>query len=194
MARPREFDPEIALAGAMETFWQYGYEASSLPRILSGMGLTKGSFYKAFVDKKSLFIQILDRYKAEAVNPAIALLEDETKGDGITRIELLFNTIVSAVENGDRRGCLLCSTVATPAYLETEITDRADVLVKEMHSGFVSALKSSSIAPDQIENLAHMLISQYVGMQVLSRSDTRAENLGKSSNALIKMLRTFEAQ
>ena len=43
-------------------FWQKGYEDASLPDLLEGMGLTRGSLYKAFKDKKSLFLKVLERY------------------------------------------------------------------------------------------------------------------------------------
>lgn len=42
MARPREFDVKDAVGGAMDAFWEHGYEGASLPDLLSGMGLTRG--------------------------------------------------------------------------------------------------------------------------------------------------------
>jgi len=60
--RPREFDPDEALDAAMEAFWAKGYEATSLMDLVSATGLHKGSLYKAFGDKHSLFIQALKRY------------------------------------------------------------------------------------------------------------------------------------
>ena len=54
MARPREFDTDVALSGAMDVFWEHGYEGASLPDLLIGMHLTRGSLYKAFNGEKTL--------------------------------------------------------------------------------------------------------------------------------------------
>ena len=62
MARPREFEPAEAVEKAMQVFWQHGYEDASLPDLLNGMGLTRGSLYKAFGDKRQLFLRALERY------------------------------------------------------------------------------------------------------------------------------------
>ena len=66
MARPRVFDTDVALSGAMDVFWEHGYEGASRPYLLIGMHLTLGSLYKAFNDKKSLFLTVLNRYEDSA--------------------------------------------------------------------------------------------------------------------------------
>ncbi|MGH9550396.1 MAG: TetR/AcrR family transcriptional regulator, partial [Terriglobales bacterium] len=62
MARPREFDVHEAMDAAMSTFWERGYEATSMEDLLNAMGLTKGSLYKAFGDKHNLFLLSLQDY------------------------------------------------------------------------------------------------------------------------------------
>ena len=66
MARPRVFDTDVALSGAMDVFWEHGYEGASQPYLLIGMHLTRGSLYKSFNDKKSLFLTVLNRYEDSA--------------------------------------------------------------------------------------------------------------------------------
>jgi TetR/AcrR family transcriptional repressor of nem operon len=66
MARPRVFDTDVALSGAMDVFWEHGYEGASRPYLLIGMHLTLGSLYKSFNDKKSLFLTVLNRYEDSA--------------------------------------------------------------------------------------------------------------------------------
>ena len=63
--RPRQFDIEDAVGDAMNVFWTRGYHATSLTDLLDVTGLSRGSLYKAFGDKKSLFLKAMDRY-AEA--------------------------------------------------------------------------------------------------------------------------------
>lgn len=51
-----------ALDAAMDAFWTHGYEATSLADLMEATGLKKGSIYKAFADKHTLFMQALERY------------------------------------------------------------------------------------------------------------------------------------
>ena len=62
VGRPREFDLEEALDAAMQAFWAHGYESTSMADLMLAMDLQKGSIYKAFGDKHSLFIQALRRH------------------------------------------------------------------------------------------------------------------------------------
>ena len=62
MARLREFDIDEALEIAMQVFWQKGYEASSMDELAERMKLKKGSIYKAYGNKHSLFLKALERY------------------------------------------------------------------------------------------------------------------------------------
>ncbi len=48
MARPREFNEETALDGAMDVFWEHGYEGVALLELREGMGIGRGSLYKGY--------------------------------------------------------------------------------------------------------------------------------------------------
>src|SRR3984957_17978335 len=58
--RPRAFEPEIALAQAMDVFWSDGFAATSLDDISAATGLNRPSLYGAFGDKRSLYLQAYD--------------------------------------------------------------------------------------------------------------------------------------
>lgn len=176
MARPREFDTDTALNAAMDVFWEHGYEGASLPDLLEGMSLTRGSLYKAFKDKKSLFLTVLDRYDDAAVDAAVAFLSDDTIPDGWTRIMQLMETIPEAVASGDHRGCLLCSAAAGPAFYDTEIAAQVHKSLEKMRAAFSVALGH--------EHLSDLLVSQYVGLRILSRSNISPQNLRDSVAAL----------
>lgn len=192
MARPREFDLDTALDGAMDVFWAHGYDGSSLPGLLDGMGLTRGSLYKAFSDKKSLFINVLEHYEKHAVDPAVALLTGPEIPDGMDRIERLFALVVDAVRNGDRRGCLLCSAAAGPASDDTDIANVVQRLLGKMQAGFEIALAQhhSRAGPDRQKQrqIADLLLTQYVGLRILARSQTSVATLERSVSSLKLLL------
>jgi TetR/AcrR family transcriptional repressor of nem operon len=56
MARHKEFERQQALEKAMETFWRYGYEGTSIQNLVESMGINRGSLYDTFGDKRSLFL------------------------------------------------------------------------------------------------------------------------------------------
>ena len=62
--RPREFDIDEAVADAIEVFRARGYHGTSVQDLTEGTGLARGSLYKAFHDKRSLFLAALDHYTA----------------------------------------------------------------------------------------------------------------------------------
>jgi TetR/AcrR family transcriptional repressor of nem operon len=192
MARPREFDTESAVAEAMNVFWQHGYDAASLPELLKGMGITRGSLYKAFVDKKSLFLTVLSQYELEVVDPAVQLLTDEAF-DGGERINKLFTSVLEAVQNGDQRGCLLCSAAAGPSAVDADIAERVQLQLSKMSNAFYQALTQSlrheAAAEQEQRDMAGLLVSQYVGLRVMVKSKAPIESIQHSINAVKNLMR-----
>lgn len=187
MARPREFDLETAVSKAMNVFWTYGYDSASVSILLGGMGLTKGSFYKAFTDKKTLFLTAMTSYDNQQVASAIALLNDTNIPSGKERIARLFRSIPIDVAQGDRRGCLLCSAAAGPAADDSDISALVDGLLGQIRDGFRAALGASK-GMDQREKMAKLLVTQYVGLRILSRAQTPVSELSASVEAVIELI------
>ncbi|MEJ6390092.1 TetR/AcrR family transcriptional regulator [Gymnodinialimonas ulvae] len=188
MARPREFDEDEATEAAMNVFWHHGYDAASIALLLDGMGMTKGSLYKAFADKKSLFMASMARYETAQVAPAIAMLRDPDVPEGHDRIAALFRSVVEVVRQGDRRGCLLCSAAAGPAFDDHEIADVVDGLLEDMRAAFEVALAEMTRPPDARSEMARVLVTQYVGLRILARAQATAEDLDRSVEAMLALI------
>lgn len=182
MARPRTFDTDTAVADAMDVFWALGYGEATLPDLLEGMNLTRGSLYKAFTDKKTLFLQVLERYDQKEVASAVEILTTPGKS-GRCRIALAFNDIVTSVEGGDRRGCLLCSAAAGPATFDPEIKTAVARSMQRMQLGFRTALQDTDKAA-HAEDLSHFLVHQYVGGWIMARSGAPLETLRQACAAM----------
>ena len=75
MARPASFEREEILDAVMRTFWEHGFEATSLDRIEKATGLKRQSLYNAFGDKEAMFTAALDRYRSQVGTPLGALLD-----------------------------------------------------------------------------------------------------------------------
>jgi AcrR family transcriptional regulator len=62
MARPREFDAELALDAAISVFREHGYEGTSAQMLVDAMGIGRQSLYAAFGDKWQLYCSAARRY------------------------------------------------------------------------------------------------------------------------------------
>ena len=171
----------------MAVFWEHGYDATTTDQLLDGMQLTRGSLYKAFGDKKALFLRALDHYDAQEVDKAVGVLS-QSEIDGTERIKLLFNTITAAVQSGDRMGCLLCSTLSGLSVNDPEISTMALASTAKLHEGFDNALKDSQEATFPT-SYARLLMTQYVGLRVLSRTGVSVSVIFESVEAIEALLR-----
>jgi TetR/AcrR family transcriptional repressor of nem operon len=120
MARPREFDLDEILDAAMDTFWHRGYEATSLADLMVATGLKKGSIYKAFKDKHSLFLQALGRY----LNQAYQFHRTEMSKGSSPRERLrnwLQRTLEVYGDYSDCRGCFGVNSLVELAPHDDEV-------------------------------------------------------------------------
>jgi TetR/AcrR family transcriptional repressor of nem operon len=120
VGRPRQFDVDEALDAAMEAFWAKGYEATSLMDLVSATGLHKGSLYKAFGDKHSLFIQALKRYllsMRRAKDERLA--EAESPLDGVRGV---MHAMVDFLDDSPRpMGCMAINSLIELAPHDDEV-------------------------------------------------------------------------
>ncbi|MCH9806349.1 MAG: TetR/AcrR family transcriptional regulator [Alphaproteobacteria bacterium] len=194
MARPREFEIDEAVAKAVEVFWEKGYEGAALPDLLEGMGIARGSLYKAFGDKKQLYLQALSRYDGTAVTEAVEMLTDDTQPDGAKRIARLFDSIVNAVRKGDRRGCLMCNAAAGPASKDADIARAVAAMLKRMTSGFAAAIRASDYKNKskrlEVEAAARSLTTAYIGLRILAKAGESVAHLQAVAKNTVSKLTT----
>ena len=136
MPRTREFDTEQALARIKDVFWKHGYEGGSMALIEAETGLKKQSLYRAFGDKRQMYLAALRDYERVEVAAAIEILQ--APGEPAARIDDLFAAIIDgAVKNGDRRGCLLCNASVDQAPLD----EASEELVGQIMQRFGKAIE-----------------------------------------------------
>jgi AcrR family transcriptional regulator len=115
LGRPRTFDREAALQRAVDVFWEHGYDATSVALLSQAMGVSTPSLYSAFGDKRTLFLETLERYlHTFGAFTARALAEETTAQGAITR--LLRDAAVAYTRPDHPPGCLLitAATNCTP--------------------------------------------------------------------------------
>lgn len=182
MARPREFDIDEALERAMQVFWTKGYDGASLPDLLAAMKIARGSLYKAFQDKRSIYLAALDRYDRTGIQQAVDVLGDRGTGDGSARIRLFLESANAAVvRRKDRRGCFMCNAAVEQAPMDAEVRERVVAMMKRMERAVVAALDDSgralSWSVKRRAQVALMLINAYLGLRILARSGAPPRDL-----------------
>lgn len=121
--RPREFDVDSALDKALRVFTERGYHATSISDLTKAMELAAGSVYKAFKDKRGVFLAAFDRYRALGRAKLLSEIGSATTGrDKLHRL-LLYYIDQSHGEAG-RNGCLVVSGATDLAVLDDEAAAR----------------------------------------------------------------------
>ena len=62
MARPREFDMDVAIAQIGDVFWDGGFEATSITDLEDATGLARARLYAAFGTKRDMLHRSIDNY------------------------------------------------------------------------------------------------------------------------------------
>ncbi|WP_085909570.1 TetR/AcrR family transcriptional regulator [Kiloniella majae] len=190
MARPREFDEADALGKAMQVFWSKGYEGAGISDLLEAMKIARGSLYKAFGDKKGLFLAALKQYETSCIEPGLQLLNDKNIPNGAHRIQALLETVVAVVEDdNDRRGCFLCNTAVDQAPHDPEISKICQDMMGKMVQGFYCALKDADehkdLDEETLQKKAMGLNIAYNGLRVMVKAGYASEDVRKTINTIL---------
>ncbi|WP_312061614.1 TetR/AcrR family transcriptional regulator [Pantoea septica] len=171
--RPRAFDTDTALDNAMIVFRQKGFHASSVADLSEAMNLTAGSIYKAFKDKRTLFLRVFERYISVRGTDLRARLQQYPTGRA--RIaELLQFYLDSAREIEGRRGCLVVGSTVELQSLDEELSELVrQAVLRNRH--FLIALvregqEDGSISASlDAETAAGLLLCVAFGMRVVGK-------------------------
>lgn len=191
MARPKAFDPSDALDAALATFWQRGYEKTSLDDLIAATRVGRQSLYDTFGDKRALYLRSLDRYRETT---QAALRDLFATGRPIREcVRAVLFGIVDEPKAKHERGCLLLS-----ANLERDLAD-PDVaaLVKrnqvEVEAIFASAFEDARRRGDldQAKNpaaLARFFVVTIQGMRATARARSDRQALGQVARVALAAL------
>ncbi|GIJ43313.1 TetR family transcriptional regulator [Virgisporangium aliadipatigenens] len=124
MARPREFDEDEVVARAREVFWTAGYAATSVHDLVAATGLSRGSLYGAFGDKRGLFLRALDSY----CDATVAAVHADLDGDDAGAARRIVAHMAHVADNcgGNMRGCFLAKSTAALAATDPAVAERAE--------------------------------------------------------------------
>src|SRR5262249_17015584 len=134
--RPRAYDPDVALARAVESFWQAGYAATSLDDLSEATGMNRPSLYGAFGDKHDLYLSALAHYwqhSGGAMREALAY--DRPLREALQRVYRLALSSYLSGRTGPR-GCFAISTATTEAVRDAKIRTSLAQGLREIDEAF----------------------------------------------------------
>ncbi|MER6048947.1 TetR/AcrR family transcriptional regulator [Streptomyces sp. NPDC001793] len=118
--RPRSFDRDTALEKAIRSFWEHGYESTSIADLTREMGISTPSLYAAFGDKRALFDEAIAVY-VQLYGGFIsrALAEEPTARRGVERA---LREAAAEYTVPDRpRGCMVISAALNTGPSSAEV-------------------------------------------------------------------------
>lgn len=193
MGRKREFDVDRALDTALETFWECGYEASSMQVLCAAMEVAPGSAYAAFGTKRELFLAALRHYTETVSAEAVGRITSAPTG--AQGLHAYFDHLVDAMVDGRRRwGCLITNTLVEFAGRDPELAGIGRLHLAALRAAFDSAL-TRALAEGELRpstdpaQTAALLVAVVQGLNVLARGRPGRDSLRTVADAALAGLR-----
>ena len=195
MARPREFNVDIALERAMDVFWSKGYEATSLDDLCGVTGLSRSSFYATFESKRSLLLRSVDRY-VEQRNPRIAAILAQPLPIRDAFAALAQQFIDQIVSGPGRRGCFLGNCAAELPRIDRAALAHVRKGLESTEATFREALTRAKARGElpvgaDVTALARFLMSGFQGLRLVGKVNPDRATL---EDITATMLRCLESQ
>ncbi|MCM2997654.1 MULTISPECIES: TetR/AcrR family transcriptional regulator [Paenibacillus] len=120
MARTKAFDTNEILHKAMNIFGNRGYEGTSLPDLITGLGIARQSIYDTYGTKWELFFAAVKHYMDQKNQE----LRKHCEGPGtvVDKVELVFTTIIKVLVDPEQRlQCFIISSAIEQAPHNEEL-------------------------------------------------------------------------
>jgi AcrR family transcriptional regulator len=171
MVRSRSYDEGEVLSGAMHAFRREGYARLSIPQLEAATGLSSGSLYNSFGDKRGIFLAAFGHYLNAVLGRRIA--QYATPEAGIAGLRQLFLTLLREVD-GETFGCLITNSAIEFGAHDDVATDAVakgfEVLERLFAERLVAAKSSGHLRGDFDSRAgAARLLALYQGALVLVR-------------------------
>ena len=190
--RPREFDVGEALDKAVRVFCERGYHAASIGDLTEATGLASGSLYKAFKDKRGLYVAALTHYKDSRDAELRAALASGRTGFERVHAALRHYAEASHGERG-RLGCLVINSAAELATFDAELGRWVAQSLRRNEALLTGLLREGladgSVPPHVDPTVTgRLLLCLIQGMRVVGKTGTTRKDTLALVDVALKML------
>ncbi|CAM3433121.1 HTH-type transcriptional repressor ComR [Bordetella sputigena] len=180
------------LDSAVRIFRERGYHATSIADLSDVTGLTAGSLYKAFQDKRGLFVAAFDRYVEQRSHELRRRLDAQPDGREKIRALLHFYAESSQGEEG-RRGCLVVASATALSTFDMDVAARVEASLRRIQDLLRTLLREGqhdgSIAPGiSVPATAGVLLAILQGFRVIGKSGRTAQEMRRAADEAMRML------
>jgi TetR/AcrR family transcriptional repressor of nem operon len=190
--RPREFDLDLALDKAIGAFSENGYHATPLGKLTVAMEIAEGSLYKAFRDKRGVFLAAFERYvMLRGERLARELAGARTGRDKVRAILAVYAEYCHGKTG--KRGCLVVGSAVDLASSDPEIAKRVTAVLASQERRLVEFIRegqedgSVSSRVDAAVT-ARLLLCVVQGMRVLGKTGRSREEMASLVDSALKLL------
>jgi AcrR family transcriptional regulator len=192
MARPKEFDRETALKGAIGIFSEHGYEGSSTEALLQAMGIGRQSLYDTFGDKWRLYLDALQRYTADSISNQLRILNAARSPMEGLRAHL--NDAVAKAIAEHSPACLGISAICEFGRANPEVAMLSDTANRTLLSALerrVSEAKAEGAIADDVDarEAANFISATLIAIKVSARAGASPEYLRGIARLALRSLR-----
>jgi TetR/AcrR family transcriptional repressor of nem operon len=190
--RPREFDMDEALDQAIRVFCEQGYNATSIGDLIDAMGLASGSIYKAFRDKRAVFLAALDRHIVLRKEQIAAAARTPKPARERLRDVLAFFVESSKGAEG-RRGCMVVGSAVELAIVDREVAARVNASIGKNEAFLADLIREgqtdksipAGIDPEQT---ARVMVCLTQGLRVVGKSGRAPQDTVAAVDIAMKLL------
>jgi TetR/AcrR family transcriptional regulator, transcriptional repressor for nem operon len=180
MARPKDFDRDIAVERAMSVFWSKGYAATSTDDLLQAMKIGRQSMYDTFGDKRRLYVEALERYQLESVAGQIKRLR--SSASPLAGIKALVVGVISADRITREKGCMGVGAICEFGSADTELAKLRAKSGGMLHKALLERLQDAQAAGEigeavDIEGAARFVETMMLGLQVAAKAGESVRTL-----------------
>lgn len=187
MSRPITYDPDEALASAMQIFWRKGFAETSYEDLTTATGVSRKGLYGSFGDKRDLFLRTLQLYrKTQAVEFLWELNEPQADRRAIIA---MFQRIgeVSKTSFG-LMGCFMANTANDEMVSDPDVKNEVLTHLKRMSQRFQVVLEQDGYPVDRARGLADFFTGLLQGLFVLAHAGAEASMIDAHISEGLKVL------
>jgi len=184
MVRSRSYDEGEVLTGAMHAFRRSGYSGVSIPGLEAATGLSAGSIYNSFGDKRGIFLAAFEHYLKAVLDRRISTFA--RPASGLSGLRQLFLSLLREPD-GETFGCLITNSAiefGSDDTLSEQTVLKGFKILERLFVDRLSAAKASSRLRGDIDPKieAVRLLALYQGVLVLIRGGHEPRMIRRAIN------------
>ena len=140
MSRKKEYQEDLVVEKAMQTFWANGFEKTSLRMLEKDMGINQFSIYSSFGSKNGLFVEVLKKYKSHI---KVTFLKDLLNSKGsLDDLRGFLKAYGHGIQSGQKPyGCLMINTGMEVGEKDPDIAFELDSHFASLRETFYNLLE-----------------------------------------------------